>query len=60
MKAKFDAFEVLHDVIRIHGDVALVIDSSTDRKSKYTWIAVRKEGQWWVISETMTNVAPPQ
>ena len=35
----------------------VVVDSSADRKSKYTWIAVKRQGQWRVISETFTNVA---
>ena len=59
MKSTIEPFEVRHDAIRIHGDVALVIDSSSDRKSKYTWIAVKKEGLWRVISETFTKVEKP-
>lgn len=56
MEADIQPFEVLHEVIQIHGDVALVIDSSRVRGTKYTWIAVRKQGQWRVISETFTNI----
>jgi hypothetical protein len=29
-------------------------------KTKFTWIAVRKAGQWKVISETFSHVAEPQ
>jgi D-alanyl-D-alanine dipeptidase len=57
MKAAIEPFEVVHDVIRIHGDTAVVIDSSSDGTSKYTWIAVKRQGQWRVISETFSNVA---
>jgi hypothetical protein len=57
MKAGIEPFEVVHDDIRIDGDTAVVVDSSADRKSKYTWIAVKRQGQWRVISETFTNLA---
>jgi len=52
-----DPFEVFRDFVRVYGDAALVIDSSTDHKTKFTWIAVRREGQWRVISETFTRVS---
>lgn len=56
MNVEISPFQVVHDVIRVHGDTALVIDLSEDGKSKYTWIAVKRDGQWQVISETFTNV----
>jgi len=56
MGSKIEPFEVIHEVIHVHGDVALVIDISTDRRTKYSWIAVKREGQWRVISETFTRV----
>ena len=37
---------------------ALVIDVTSDRTFKFTWIAVKKNGEWRVISETMTKVMP--
>ena len=49
-------FSVIHESIRIHGDTALVIDVSTDGKTKFTWIAVKRDGQWRVISETFSRV----
>ena len=57
MKAEIERFEVVHDVIRIDGDTAVVIDSSADRKSKYTWIAVEASGPVASHSETFTTVA---
>ena len=52
-------FSVVHDAIRVHGDTALVIDISATGKTKFTWIAVKRDGQWRVISETFSKVASP-
>jgi ketosteroid isomerase-like protein len=49
-------FSVTHESIRVHGDTALVIDLSADGKTKFTWIAVKRDGQWRVISETFSTV----
>ena len=59
LRAPPPPFSVSHDVVRVYGDVAVVIDSSTDGATKFTWIAVRREGRWRVISETFTNVRNP-
>jgi len=56
MKSKLEPFEVIHEVVNIHGDTALVIDTTTDRTLKFTWIAVRKGGVWKVISETFSRM----
>ena len=56
MHSTIEPFEVIHEAIRVHGDVALVIDTSMDRKAKYSWIALKHGGQWRVISETFTRV----
>jgi len=56
MGSNIEPFEVIHEAIRVHGDVAVVIDTSMDRKMKYSWIAIKREGQWRVISETFTKV----
>jgi ketosteroid isomerase-like protein len=53
-------FEVIHDMVRVHGDTALVIDLGADRLSKYTWIAIKRGGQWRVISETFSEMAAPR
>lgn len=60
MKSDIKPFQVNHEVIQIHGDAALIIDGSTDGKIKFTWIAVKKNGQWRVISETFTKVTEQQ
>ena len=49
-------FVVTHESIRVHGDTALVIDVSENGKTKYTWIAVKRDGQWRVISETFSKI----
>jgi len=56
MDAKISPFRVVHDVIRVHDDTAVVIDLTEGSQSKYTWIAVKRHGQWRVISETFTTV----
>jgi len=52
-------FSVLHESIRVHGDTASIIDVSEDGKTKFSWIAVRRDGQWRVISETFSRVESP-
>lgn len=52
-------FKVTHEAIRVHGDTALVIDVSENGKLKFTWIAVKREGQWRVISETASRIESP-
>jgi hypothetical protein len=47
---------VVHDAIRVHDDTALVVDVSETGKTKFTWIAVKREGQWRVISETFLEM----
>lgn|SRR5689334_16753967 len=59
MKAELKPFKVLSEVVNIHGDTALVISTSTDRTAKFTWVAVKKAGQWRVISETFSKIAGP-
>lgn len=49
-------FSVSHESIRVHGDTALIIDVSADGKTKFTWIAIKRDGQWRVISETFSRV----
>jgi hypothetical protein len=60
MRSKLEPFTVVNQVIDIHGDTALVIAVSQGGKTKFTWIAVRKAGQWKAISETFSHVAEPQ
>ena len=60
MTSEIEPFEVTQDEIRVHGDTALVIDSTLDRLTKFTYVAGRKEGKWRVISETFTHSSPPE
>ena len=52
-------FTVTHESIRVHGDTALVIDVSENGKTKFTWIAVKRDEQWRVISETFSRIESP-
>lgn len=58
MQRKIDPFTVVDEVVSIHGDTALVI--STEGTNKFTWVAVKKGGQWVVISETISKIAEPR
>ena len=58
MQTEIPPFEVLNEVVDIHGEAtALVIATTTDRTTKFTWVAARKAGQWKVISETFSKIA---
>jgi hypothetical protein len=57
LAANIAPFTVIRETIRVHGDTALVIDLSSDGRVKFTWVAVKRDGQWRIISETMTSVA---
>lgn len=52
-------FKVIHEVVRVQGDTALVIDKSESGKTKFTWVAIRRDGHWRVISETASRVEAP-
>lgn len=51
-----DPFSVTNESVRIHGDTAVVIDVSDDGTTKFTWIAVRREGRWRVIAQTFSGI----
>ena len=59
LSEELSPFSVVHDSIRVHGDTAVVIDVSETGKTKFTWIAVKRHGQWRVISETFSRVESP-
>lgn len=59
MATDISPFEVIHEEIRVHGDTALVIDRTPSGTFQFSWIAVKRDGQWRVISETMSKVTPP-
>jgi len=53
-------FKVTHDVVRIYGDTAIVVDRfGAEPEIKCTWVAIRREGQWRVIAEQMTAISLP-
>lgn len=60
MSTEIKPFEVVNDVVNIHGDTAVVISTSKNQTSKFTWVAIRKEGRWRVVSETFTRLAAPK
>jgi hypothetical protein len=57
VKMALDPFKVLNDVVNIYGDTAVVIATTTDRQTKFTWVAIKRNGQWRVISETFSEIA---
>ena len=60
METELEPFRVINETVNIHGETALVIATTTDRKTKFTWVAVRKGGQWVVIAETFSRIAEAQ
>jgi hypothetical protein len=55
MQTPIDPFAVTNGVVNLHGDTALVI--STEGATKFTWVAVKKDGKWVVISETFSKIS---
>jgi len=49
-------FDVSTESISLHGETALVIQTSSDLNTKFTWIAVKRDGRWRVISETFSTL----
>lgn len=60
MNTKIEPFDVLNEVVNVHGDAALIIGTTPDHSTKFTWVAVKKAGQWRVISETFSKITPPK
>ena len=59
LSEEISPFSVVHSVIQVHDNTAVVIDVSESGKTKFTWIAVKRDGQWRVISETFSRVESP-
>ena len=59
MKTEIAPFEVLTERVELHGDTAVVISTTVDQETKFTWIAVRRGGRWRVISETFSKITRP-
>ena len=49
-------FSVTNEAIRIHGQTAVVIDISDDGTTKFTWVAIKRDGRWRVIAQTFSNI----
>jgi hypothetical protein len=52
-------FKVINESMVRHDETVVVIDVSESGTTKFTWIAVRYDGQWKVISQTFSKVEPP-
>ena len=53
-------FKVINESMVHHGETVVVIDVSESGATKFTWIAVRYDGQWKVISQTFSKVEASQ
>ena len=53
-------FKVQNESMVRHGDTVVVIDISESGNTKFTWIAVRRDDQWKVISQTFSKVESTQ
>ena len=61
MDTDIKPFEVLNEVVNVHGDAAVVIGTvTTDPTTKFTWVGVKKKGRWRVISETFSRISTPK
>jgi hypothetical protein len=49
-------FKVENQSMVRYGDTVVVIDISEDGATKFTYVAIRRDGQWKVISQTFSNV----
>ena len=53
-------FKVNNESMVQHGDTVVVIDISESGTTKFTWIAMRRDGDWCVISQTFSRVESAQ
>jgi hypothetical protein len=49
-------FRVINESMVHHGETVVVIDVSESGTTKFTWIAMKYDGQWKVISQTFSKV----
>ncbi len=54
------SFKVINESMVRHGETVVVIDVSESGTTKFTWIAIRRDGNWQVISQTFSNVESSQ
>ena len=50
------SFTVTNEAMVIHGDTAVVIDVTSDGKTKFTWVAQKQHNKWQIIAQTFTAV----
>lgn len=55
---EIEPFKVRNESMVQHGDSVVVIDVSEDGTTKFSWVAFRRDGQWKVIAQTFSNLAP--
>ena len=53
-------FKVRNESMVQHGDTVVVIDVSDSGTTKFTWIAIRRDDRWRVISQTFSTMTPPR
>jgi ketosteroid isomerase-like protein len=53
-------FQVTNEAIHVHGDTAVVISVDSNRTVKFTWVAVKRDQRWRVVSETFSRVPAPK
>lgn len=53
-------FSVRNESLRQYGDTVVVIDVSDSGTTKFTWIAIRRDDDWKVISQTFSRVDSAQ
>jgi uncharacterized protein DUF4440 len=62
MRYKFpSSFKVAYEFIRVHGDTAITVcrfGFSDPLRTKVTSVYLRRNGEWRVIAEQMTELAP--
>ena len=47
-------FTVSGHRIELHGDTAVVVDTLDGGDTKFTWVAVKRAGEWKVIAQTFS------
>ena len=49
-------FRVKNESMVQHGDTVVVIDISESGATKFTWIAISRDGKWKVVAQTFSTV----
>lgn len=55
-----EPFQVTNEAVHVYGDAAVVIGVDANRTVKFTWVAVKRDQRWRVVSETFSKVPAPQ